>query len=132
MSVYYLGLSTSGRDPTLTLVDSAGYLVFAEATERFVQQKRAWGIMPDHASHLEQALGAIGFDQDHDRLVVASSWSGIKADIPVQVSNAMLPATDGLWLRSVQAQAQSNVGASLLRLGLAREMPEVLRFDHHL
>lgn len=132
MSVYYLGLSTSGHDPALALVDSTGCLVFAEATERFIQQKRAWGIMPDHASHLERALSAVGFDRDHDRLVVASSWSGIKADIPVQVSNAMLPATDGLWLRNVQMQAQSNAGASLLRLGLACQMPEVLRFDHHL
>lgn len=132
MATYYLGLSTSGHDPALALVNEQGSVVFAEATERFVQDKRAWGIAPDHVNHLEHALVAIGFDWSNDHLRVASSWPMIKADIPVQVSNAMLPATDGMWLRTLQAQAQTNAGASLLRLGLASEMPEVLRFDHHL
>lgn len=132
MATFYLGLSTSGHDPALALVDGTGRLVFAEATERFVQDKRAWGIAPDHVSHLERALAAAGFDRARDRLRVASSWPVIKAAVPVQVSNMMLPATDGLWLRSLQAQAQTNAGASLLRLGLATEMPEVLRLDHHL
>jgi carbamoyltransferase len=132
MSTFYLGLSTSGHDPALAIVDASGQPVFAEAAERFVQDKRAWGIAPDHVSHLERALEMVGFDRAKDRIVVASTWSVTKADIPVQVSNAMLPATDGLWLRSLQAQAQKNAGASLLRLGLASEMPDVLRFDHHL
>lgn len=132
MATFYLGLSTSGHDPALALVDGAGKLVFAEASERFLQDKRAWGIAPDHVPHLERALAAVGFDAGRDRLRVASSWPLVKGDLPVQVSNAMLPATDGLWLRSLQAQAQANAGASLLRLGLASEMPEVLRFDHHL
>lgn len=132
MSRFYLGLSTSGHDPALALVDPAGRLVFAEATERFVQDKRAWGIAPDHAPHLDQALKSAGFVQGRDALTVASSWSGVKADIPVQVSHALLPAQDGLWLRILQAQAQGQAGASLLRLGLAETMPAVLRFDHHL
>lgn len=132
MATYYLGLSTSGHDPALALVDEGGRVIFAEATERFVQDKRAWGIAPDHVNHLEHALKAIGFDWAKDDLRVASSWPVVKAEIPVQVSNAMLPATDGMWLRSLQAQAQTNAGASLLRLGLATEMPNVLRFDHHL
>ncbi len=132
MSTFYLGLSTSGHDPALALVDETGALVFAEATERFIQDKRAWGIAPDHVSHLECALEAVGFDRLRDRIVVASSWAQVKADIPVQMSNAMLPMTDGLWLRTLQAQVQANAGASLLRLGLIGEMPEVMRFDHHL
>ncbi len=132
MSTFYLGLSTSGHDPALALVDEAGRLVFAEATERFVQDKRAWGIAPDHSPHLQHALDTIGFNAATDRLVVASSWSATKADVPVQVSNALLPGTEGLWLRSLQAQAQANAGASLLRLELVDSMPSPLRFDHHL
>lgn len=132
MSIFYLGLSTSGHDPSLALVDESGRLVFAEATERFVQDKRAWGIAPDHVSHLERALGSVGFDTSHDRMIVASTWSGVKADIPVKAWNAMLPASDGRWLSSLQAQAQKNAGASLLRLGLVEEMPPVLHVDHHL
>lgn len=132
MTTYYLGLSTSGHDPALALVDEAGTAVFAEATERYLQDKRAWGAAPDHAGHLQHALGAVGFDPARDELIVASSWARVKADLPVSVSNALLPGSDGLWLSGLQAQAQRAAGASLLRLGLASEMPVVRNFDHHL
>jgi carbamoyltransferase len=131
MSKWYLGLSTSGHDPALALVDESGRVAFAEATERYLQDKRAWGAAPDHVGHLESALAAVGFDPAADELVVASSWARVKANLPVRVSNALLPASDGLWLRGLQAHAVEAAGASLLRLGLATEQPEVLRFDHH-
>lgn len=132
MTTFYLGLSTSGHDPALALVDGGGAIVFAEATERYLQDKRAWGAAPDHVGHLEAALAAVGFDATHDALVVASSWARVKADLPVQVSNALLPGSDGRWLSGLQAQAQRSAGASLLRLGLAADMPTVRRYDHHL
>ncbi|WP_346891477.1 carbamoyltransferase C-terminal domain-containing protein [uncultured Roseibium sp.] len=132
MSTWYLGLSTSGHDPAMALVDAGGEIVFAEATERFLQDKRAWGVTPDHVSHVSSALRQCGFDHMEDQLIVSTSWTLIKGDLPVQVSNTMLPAADGLWLRSLQAAAQTNAGASLLRLGLCTRMPEVMRFDHHL
>lgn len=132
MAIFHLGLSTSGHDPALAIVDETGCVVFAEATERFVQDKRAWGIAPDHVNHLEAALKAIGFDRQVDELLVATSWKATKAELPVQLSNVLLPATDGLWLRQLQAGVQAAAGSSLLRLGLAQHMPEVRRFDHHL
>lgn len=132
MTRYYLGLSTSGHDPALAIVDPAGTVLFAEATERFLQDKRAWGAAPDHVGHLESALTAIGFEPDRDQLVVSTSWARVKADLPVSVSNALLPGADGLWLRGLQAHAQQAAGASLLRLGIATDASEVWRFDHHL
>ncbi|MGC2857107.1 carbamoyltransferase [Novispirillum sp. DQ9] len=132
MSTWYLGLSTSGHDPALALVDEDGRLAFAEATERFMQDKRAWGIAPDHVPHLAAALAQVGFDPAHDRLVVATSWTLTKAALPVTLSNALLPARDGLWMSGLQAAAQASAGASLLRLGLCERIPEVMRFDHHL
>ncbi|HEV2082534.1 MAG TPA: carbamoyltransferase C-terminal domain-containing protein [Brevundimonas sp.] len=132
MSRWHLGLSTSGHDPALALVDAEGRIRFAEATERHLQDKRAWGAAPDHFGHLSSALAAAGFDPAADELVVASSWARVKADLPVAVSNALLPGSDGLWLRGLQAHAQAEAGASLLRLGLTTAMPEVRRFDHHL
>lgn len=132
MSRFYLGLSTSGHDPALALVDETGRLLFAEATERYLQDKRAWGAAPDHIGHLESALAAVGFDLASDQLIVSTSWSRVKADLPVSVSNVMLPGSDGLWLRGLQAHAQASAGESLLRLGLAERMPEVRHFDHHL
>lgn len=132
MTTWYLGLSTSGHDPALALVDSSGRVVFAEATERFLQDKRAWGIAPDHVSHLSSALAQIGFNAATDRLVVATSWASTKAAMNVKVHDALLPGTDTLWMRGLQAHLQESAGASLLRLGLSREMPEVHSFDHHL
>jgi carbamoyltransferase len=111
MSKWYLGLSTSGHDPALALVDESGRVAFAEATERYLQDKRAWGAAPDHVGHLESALAAIGFDPAADELVVASSWARVKANLPVRVSNALLPASDGLWLRGLQAHAVEAAGA---------------------
>lgn len=132
MGQYHLGLSTSGHDPALALVDEMGRVVFAESTERFVQDKRAWGIAPDHVTHLESALAAIGFDPEKDSLQVATSWQHVKADVPLQLSSVLLPTSDGLWLRELQSAAQSGAGATLLRLGLASTMPDIRRFDHHL
>lgn len=132
MGQYHLGLSTSGHDPALAIVDEMGRVVFAESTERFVQDKRAWGIAPDHVTHLESALAAIGFDPEKDSLQVATSWQHVKADVPLQLSSMLLPTPDGLWLRELQSAAQSGAGATLLRLGLASTMPDIRRFDHHL
>ncbi len=132
MATFHLGLSTSGHDPALAIVDARGRVVFAEATERFLQDKRAWGIAPDHVTHLLAALAAVGFERGRDRLEVATSWATVKADLPVQMSDTLLPATEALWLRGLQASLQASAGASLLRLELAREMPAVRRYDHHL
>ncbi|WP_262690351.1 carbamoyltransferase family protein [Kordiimonas aestuarii] len=132
MTSWYLGLSTSGHDPALALVNETGHVVFAEASERFMQDKRAWGIAPDHVSHLASALEQVGFSAAHDRLHVSSSWAGVKADVPVQVSNALLAGADGRWMRGLQQTAQTYAGSTLLRLGISEEMPEVRRFDHHL
>lgn len=132
MATFYLGLSTSGHDPAIAIVNEAGQVVFAEATERFLQDKRAWGITPDHVTHLEAALSAVQFDRSKDRIEVSASWLSVKADLPVQMSDILLPVTEALWLRGLQAALQTSAGASLLRLELAQEMPEVRRFDHHL
>lgn len=132
MTTWYLGLATSGHDPALALVDEAGRVRFAEATERFVQDKRAWGIVPDHVPHLQAALTACGVAPGTDRILVATSWSSVKAALDVKVHDALLPATDTLWTRGLQARLQEGAGESLLRLGFCPERPAVMRFDHHL
>lgn len=132
MALFHLGLSTSGHDPALAIVDSEGQLTYAEATERFVQDKRAWGVAPDHVNHLLDALAHIGFDVGTDTLSVATSWKNVKAELPVEVQSDLLPVTDALWLRELQAGAFARAGASLLRLGASQSMPTVRRYDHHL
>jgi carbamoyltransferase len=130
MATFHLGLSTTGHDPALALVNDSGQIVFAEATERFLQDKRGWGIAPDHTAHLEAALAAVGFDYSRDRLEVATSWASVKSDLPVQTSNPLLPENETRWLAEQQAATQAKAGISLLKLGLAE--PIIRRYDHHL
>ena len=47
----YIGLATSLHDPSIAIVNSKGEVVFAEATERYVQNKRAPLISPDQFIH---------------------------------------------------------------------------------
>ena len=133
MTAYYLGLSTSGHDPALAIVDEEGRLVFAEATERFLQDKRGWGAAPDHVHHLSAVLRALNLDLPSARFVVATSWSQIKADLDVSVSEVLLPAAESHWIRGLQARAQRDAGASLLQMGLGGQMEaDIRRYDHHL
>ncbi len=48
MKVYYIGLSVSTHDPALAIVDQDGRILFAEATERHLQYKRAPNCEPDN------------------------------------------------------------------------------------
>ncbi len=48
MKQYYIGLSVSTHDPALAIVDQDGQVLFAEATERFLQYKRAPNCEPDN------------------------------------------------------------------------------------
>ncbi len=131
MSTFYLGLSTTGHDPALALVDHTGTVVFAEATERFVKDKRAWGLAPDNVHHLAAALEQVGVGAN-DKIVTATTWSSSKDRVGQSVHDAMLPSSDTLWMQDMQASLQKSAGATLMRLGYAAKKPDVLRFDHHL
>jgi carbamoyltransferase len=43
----YIGLALTPHDPAIAVVNSRGELVFAEASERHLQSKRAWNASPD-------------------------------------------------------------------------------------
>ncbi len=47
MKKYYIGLSVTYHDPALAIVDDQGEVLFAEATERHLQNKRALNCEPD-------------------------------------------------------------------------------------
>lgn len=74
MSRYYIGLSTSGHDPSFTIVDSKGKVLVAEATERYLQDKRAWGSLPDHMNHLKSFLEKIIDTDENAEFQIAKSW----------------------------------------------------------
>jgi carbamoyltransferase len=69
----YIGLACTGHDGALAIVNSSGEIVFAEATERFLQNKRAISAVPDDLIRAGKLIMEY-CDPDAD-LVVAKTWS---------------------------------------------------------
>ncbi|WP_018261716.1 carbamoyltransferase family protein [Methylobacterium sp. WSM2598] len=69
---FYLGLATTFHDPALALVGPDGRILFAEATERYLQYKRAPNCEPDSAPRMAELLAR--YLPAGAELVVATSW----------------------------------------------------------
>ncbi len=69
---YYLGLATTFHDPALALVGPDGTVLFAEATERYLQYKRAPNCEPDSAPRMAGLLKA--HLPPGAELVIATTW----------------------------------------------------------
>ena len=69
----YLGLCSTYHDPALALVDAQGDVLYAEATERFLQYKRALNCEPDNPFLLPRIFDAI--PSDTADIVIAGNWS---------------------------------------------------------
>ncbi|MGH8379369.1 carbamoyltransferase family protein [Pseudomonas sp.] len=69
--IAFVGLSCTGHDGAVAIVQG-GQLVFAEATERYRQNKFAVGQAPDDYLYCRDVLAR---HSDGDRLIVAKSWS---------------------------------------------------------
>ena len=52
----YIGLATSPHDPSLAIVSGSGDVLYAEAAERPLQSKRAWGAVPDHINYIDRLV----------------------------------------------------------------------------
>lgn len=52
----YIGLAISPHDPSIAIINKYGELVYAEAAERRLQSKRAWGNSPDHLNYIEELV----------------------------------------------------------------------------
>lgn len=131
MNQYFLGLSTSGHDPALALVDPQGKVVFAEATERFVQQKRAWGVAPDHPDHLRSFIPK--HVEKGASVKVTRSWSRPKQELPMDISGGyMFDNKDIKWLLSLQGKAFNDAGVNLEQYLGEQSVEETDNFDHHL
>ena len=70
---YYFGLATSFHDPALAIVNERGEVVFAEDTERYLQNKRGLYCLPDNPFYIEEILKQ--YCSDCTELVIAKSWS---------------------------------------------------------
>ena len=70
----YIGLASTFHDSALAIVDSKGDIVFAEATERYLQYKKSLGISPDVFFRIGKLIRE--YCEPDAELVLAHSWSG--------------------------------------------------------
>ncbi len=69
---YYIGLASTFHDPALAIVAPDGAVLFAEATERYLQYKRAPNCEPDLAPRMGSLIRR--WIPDGAEIVVATSW----------------------------------------------------------
>ena len=136
---YYIGLSTSGHDPAFAIVDSNGYVIFAEASERFFQSKRAWGIAPDHIDHIAPHLEKILKNDPAAVFYVSTSWTRAKQDLLgdggsklAEPSSALVSSNLGAWLLGIQAQIHQKSGHNIRTVFQDHIGGATMNFDHHL
>ncbi len=72
MSTYYIGLSVTYHDSALAIVDESGVVLFAEATERFLQNKRALNCEPDQLLRIPELLEV--YCPNPEKIIIASNW----------------------------------------------------------
>jgi carbamoyltransferase len=70
---YYIGLATTFHDPAIAIVSPDGEVIFAEATERHLQYKRAPNCEPDSAPIMPKLLAK--YLPPDAEVVIATSWS---------------------------------------------------------
>lgn len=69
---YYIGLSITYHDPALAIVDAQGNVLYAEATERYLQNKRALNCPADPLLWIRALLER--YCPDPEEIVIASNW----------------------------------------------------------
>lgn len=148
---YYIGLCTTYHDPALALMDEAGHILFAEATERFLQYKRALNAEPDNLHLLPELLRRHCSDAAtfvvagnwldsrpyYERLAAALGWlspRGVLGPVPRPLV-APVPTFQLHHMMASQRQAIRRRNLNLARV-LRSEFPHAqVRFqnyDHHL
>ncbi len=72
MKKFYIGLSVTYHDPALAIIDHQGKVLFAEATERYMQNKRAINCEADPLLRIKDLLDE--YCPSPDEIVIAINW----------------------------------------------------------
>jgi len=109
MKRYYIGLSVSTHDAGLAIVDSDGEIVFAEATERYLQYKRAPNCEPDN----ERLISLLKqYCEPNAEFVAAVNWRKTSTIASKFLTFSGLTTAQGI-LRSQQTDIKFNTPFSL-------------------
>ena len=68
---YYIGLSVNYHDPAIALVNEAGEIVFAQATERYLQSKRGLSSACDPDFYVDELVKRFPIS-DYE---ISNNWS---------------------------------------------------------
>jgi carbamoyltransferase len=144
----YIGLATGPHDPSLAVIDKNGTLVYAEATERPLQTKRAWGSAPDHINHIQSVLAQ--YCDPRLDVVAGMTWSKhltrryafLLPYVSYKIRNAQDEDRNGLLTMKYMGLAHKSVhdlATAGLELALGASSTLAARraitrryFDHHL
>jgi carbamoyltransferase len=149
---YYIGLASTFHDPALAIVAPDGEVLFAEATERSLQYKRAPNCEPDLAPRMGSLLRK--WVPEGAEVVVATSWgddfSGFldssartgAFDLPAlaalspELNRSFVPERSERALVASLHLQQRRAGLGTLigldRAGGHRRFAEIRRYGHHL
>lgn len=148
---YYIGLCVTYHDPALAIVDEEGRVVFAEATERPLQLKRALNCEPDrldllpellqrHCPDMSEAVIAVNWQRHrplYERAMAALGRFGAEGLLvpPFKRLLSFMDTPQMHLMLANQTNALHRAGVNLVSY-LKREHPalpvRVERFDHHL
>lgn len=149
---YTIGLATTFHDPAIAIIGPGGEVLFAEATERYLQYKRAPNCEPDSAPRMESLLRR--YIPAGAEVRLATSWSGEFTGFLEQMSRTGAFSLDSLLSLSPELNrslvperierafiaslhlSQQRAGLGTL-LGLDRAFGEarltgLARYGHHL
>ena len=70
---FYIGLGNTFHDPAMAVVSSEGEVLFAEASERYLQNKRAYGLTADVRETTRRVIK--DYCDPQASFVVAKPWS---------------------------------------------------------
>jgi carbamoyltransferase len=151
LRTYYIGLCTTYHDPALAILNDAGEVLYAEASERYLQYKRALNCEPDNLYLLPELLRE--YCADAEAFVIASNWRERRPFYerlantlgwlsPLGILNPewrRLTACVETWqlhhMLACQHHATRRTGLNLART-LRRDFPQAAirfrRYDHHL
>ncbi len=144
MTRYYVGLAATFHDPALAIVDETGTPLFAEATERKLQNKRAHNATPDNIPALEDILslfcerdadivGAVSWsDQFHTRLMISGLGQTTEPDRLSVEKGLAWPLPDPEAFLVAMRCCIGQAGVNLAITDAIEGRVSLRRFDHHL
>lgn len=150
---YYIGIAATFHDPSITIMNEEGNIVFAESTERHLQKKRAMGCAADSVLWIDKIIKE--YCEPDAEFHIATSWShsytrmlrmlntlGLLHKEPKGIVNylfkklikSMLPDENLMWFLRNQLASLTHAGANVeryIKWELNNKKVKRYQFNHH-